>query len=350
MKALRITAVLASLCTVLFFASSCGSTEAEDGLPVLGAGIYSSGDAFNAFIAQSIRDFADGILEVTIEDGRNDQSLQMNQVEAMLARGAQVIALSPVETTAAIGIIDRARNAGNIPVIFFNNEPDEATMNSYDYVWFVGSTEEGGFGAQIQGEMVAEYWLANPELDKNGDGVLQIVYLMGDPGHSAARPRADAVKEAIENAGIEIEVLAMDTGMWQTANAKDVMDAWISRFGDEIEFIIAANDAMALGALQSIQIAGFNSGEEGSPYIPIIGIDAVPAILTRIESGEVMGSVLQDARAQGELIVQMAYNIVQDRNPLQGLAFEMDERKAIRIPYMPITVDNLYEADEAFRR
>ena len=103
-----------------------------------------------------------------------------------------------------------------------------------------------------------------------------------------------------------------------TAKAKDKMDAWVSKYGDSIEFIVAANDAMALGALQSIEAAGFNNeGKESDMYIPIIGIDALPEVLDRIESGEMMGSVLQDARTQGEVIVKMEDTLVNDRDPLE---------------------------------
>ncbi len=241
-------------------AAPASEAPADTGeLPILGAGIYSAADNFNTFIAQAIRDNAAGIMEVNVEDGQADQSVQMNQVDTMLAKGAQVVALSIVDITAAPMVLEKAGAAGDIPVIFFNNEPDPEVMNSYEKTWFVGSTSEGGFGAQIQGEMVAEAWKANPSLDKNGDGKIQIAHLMGDPGHSAAQPRAEAVKKAIEDAGIEIEILAEDTGMWDTAEAKDKMDAWVSRDGDAIEFIIAANDAMALGALQSIEAAGFGT-------------------------------------------------------------------------------------------
>ena len=37
----------------------------------------------------------------------------------------------------------------------------------------------------------------------------------------------------------KIEVLERDTGMWDTAKAKEKMDAWISKYDDDIEIIIA---------------------------------------------------------------------------------------------------------------
>lgn len=329
---------------------TAAATQAASGdLPILGAGIYSASDNFNSYIGKSITNTAKGIMKTNVEDGQNDQSTQNNQVDTMLAKGAKVVALSVVDVTAAPTIIDKAKEAGNIPVIFFNKEiTDESVMQSYDKAYFVGSTGVD-YGASIQGQMVADAWKKNPKLDKNGDGKIQMVYLMGDPGHTASQPRADYVKKAIKDAGIDYEVLAEDTGMWVTATAKDKMDAWISKYGDEVEFIIAANDAMALGALTSIEAAGFNTkGTDSDKYIPVIGIDALPEMLDKIKSGEVIGSVLQDAKTQGEVIVKMAKNLADGKDPLDGLQFKLDEKKAVRIPYKAITIDNLAEAEATY--
>jgi methyl-galactoside transport system substrate-binding protein len=318
-------------------------------LPILGAGIYSASDNFNSYIGKGITSTAKGIFQTNIEDGQNDQSTQNNQIDTMLAKGAKVIAISVVDVTAAPTIIEKAKEAGNVPVIFFNKEiTDESVMQSYDNVYFVGSTGVD-YGASIQGEMIVDAWKKNPEFDKNGDGKIQMVYLMGDPGHTAAKPRADYVKKAITDAGIEIDLLAEDTGMWVTATAKDKMDAWVSKYGDEIEFIVTANDAMAFGALASIQAAGFNTnGKESDMYIPVIGIDALPEALDKIKSGEMIGSVLQDARSQGVAIVKIAQNLAAGKGPVEGLEYTLDEAKAVRIPYKAITVDNINEAEETY--
>ena len=317
--------------------------EKNNDLPILGTGIYSSSDNFNSYIGKAIQNASKGVFKTNIEDGQNDQGTQNNQVDTMLAKGAKVIALSVVDTTAAPVLVQKANDAGNIPIIFFNKEiMDQELLASYDKAYQVTSTG-GDYGASIQGQMIIDYWNAHPEADKNGDGKLQLIVLMGDPGHTAAQPRAKYVKTTIEDAGIEIELLEEDTGMWDTAKAKDKIDAWISKYGNEIEFIIAGNDAMALGALQSVEAAGFNNeGTDSDKYIPIIGIDALPEVLDRIESGEMMGSVLQDAKTQGEVIVKMADNLVNGKDVLDGIEFELEAgAKAVRVPYQSITIDNL---------
>lgn len=311
---------------------------------ILGAGIYSASDNFNSYIGKAITNACDGIFKTNIEDGQNDQSTQNNQVDTMLAKGASAVAVSVCDVTAAPTLIQKCKDAGNVPIIFFNKEiTDYDVINSYENAYQVTSTG-GDYGASIQAQMVIDYWKEHPEMDKNGDGKLQLVYLMGDPGHTASQPRCDYLKSTIEDAGIEIDLLAEDTGMWVTATAKEKMDAWISKYGDEIECCVAGNDAMALGALSAVEAAGFNTdGEESSKYIPIYGIDALPEILSKIESGEITGSVLQDAKTQGQTIVKMAENLTSGKDAVDGIeGVEVEEEaKAVRVPYQAITKDNL---------
>lgn len=311
---------------------------------ILGAGIYSASDNFNSYIGKAITNACDGIFKTNIEDGQNDQSTQNNQVDTMLAKGASAVAVSVCDVTAAPTLIQKCKDAGNVPIIFFNKEiTDYDVINSYENAYQVTSTG-GDYGASIQAQMVIDYWKEHPEMDKNGDGKLQLVYLMGDPGHTASQPRCDYLKSTIEDAGIEIDLLAEDTGMWVTATAKEKMDAWVSKYGDEIECCVAGNDAMALGALSAVEAAGFNTdGEESSKYIPIYGIDALPEILSKIESGEITGSVLQDAKTQGQTIVKMAENLTSGKDAVDGIeGVEVEEEaKAVRVSYQAITKDNL---------
>ena len=323
------------------------SSGANKELPILGAGIYSSTDNFNSYIGKAITNASKDVFQVNVDDGQLDQSTQLNQIDTALAKGAKAICVSVVDITAASTVIQKCKDAGNIPVVFFNKEiTDKSVVGSYDKLYQVTSTG-GDYGAAIQGQMIADYWKAHPEMDKNKDGKLQIIDLMGDPGHTASQPRADYAKSTIEDNGITLDLLEEDTGMWDTAKAKEKMDAWISKHGDDIECVICANDAMALGALQSIKAAGFNTdGSKSDKYIPIIGIDALPEVLEKIESGELIGSVLQDAKTQGRTIVAIAKNLVDGKDALDGLDFKLDTdgSKAVRVPYKSITIDNVDEA------
>jgi len=331
-------------------ASSSAAADSKN-LPILGAGIYSSTDNFNSYIAKAIQNSSKGVFQVNVDDGQMDQSTQLNQIDTSLAKGAKAICVSVVDITAAPTIIQKCQDAGNVPLIFFNKEiTDKNVVKSYDKLYQVTSTG-GDYGAAIEGQMIVDYWKAHPEMDKNKDGKMQMIDIMGDPGHTASKPRADYLKSTIEKAGIKIDLLEEDTGMWDTTKAKEKMDAWISKYGNDIECIGCANDAMALGALQSIEAAGYNTeGSKSSKYIPVIGIDALPEMLEKIKSGEVIGSVLQDAKTQGKLIVGIANNLCQNKDPLNGMDLKLDTdgSKAVRVPYKAITADNVNEAASTY--
>lgn len=331
-------------------AASGSSGKAAAETKILGTGIYSASDNFNSYLGKAITNSSKGIFQTNVEDGQNDQSTQNNQVDTMLAKGASVVALSVVDVTAAPNLIQKCKDAGNVPIIFFNKEiTDQSVMASYDKAYQVTSTG-GDYGANIEAQEIVDAWKANKNMDKNHDGKLQIIDLMGDPGHTATKPRADAWKSTLKQLGVNYELLAEDTGMWVTATAKDKMDAWISKYGDNVECIICANDAMALGALSSVEAAGFNKeGTKSSKYIPIYGIDALPEILSKIQSGEIAGSVLQDSKTQGEVIVKMAQNLVDGKEATDGLNFKLEDgAKAIRVPYKAVTLENLDEAKAAY--
>ena len=49
----------------------------------------------------------------------------------------------------------------------------------------------------------------------------------------------------------EVEVIAKDTANWKPDEAQQKMDAWLSAFKGKFNIVIANNDGMALGAVES---------------------------------------------------------------------------------------------------
>ena len=166
--------------------------------------------------------------------------------------------INPVDRTAAGVIIDKAK-AANIPVVFLNREPVAEDMNKWDKVYYVGAkAEESG---TLEGQLIADYWKAHPEADKNHDGVLQYVMLQGEPGHQDAELRTKYSIKAIEDAGIKVEKLDRIPAMWDRVKGQDKMQAWLAAEGDKIEAVIANNDDMALGAIEALKAGGYFKGQ-----------------------------------------------------------------------------------------
>lgn len=329
--------------TMLFSVVGCSSSKGDeagggDSLPKIGATVYKADDNFISAVRRELEANAKDKAILTVDDSQNDQARQLDQIDTMIAKGAKVLAINLVDPAAASTVIDKAKQA-ELPVVFYNKEPDEAAMNSYDKAYYVGTiSKESGV---IQGQVIADAWNANKEAwDKNGDGKMQYVLLKGEPGHPDAEARTEWSVKTINEAGIETEELAIDTAMWDAAKATEKMDAWLARFGDQIEFVICNNDSMASGAIASLEKEGYFSGDK---FMPVVGVDAIPEIVTLIESGKVTGTVLNDASNQAKAVIDLSLNLATGKDPLEGTDLKFDG-KAVRVPYIGITKDNLDKA------
>jgi len=285
-----------------------------------------------------------GRIALNMNDSQNDQNIQLQQIDEMISKGARALAINLVDPKAAQAVINKAK-AANLPIIFFNKEPESSVLNSYDKVWFVGTdSKESGI---LQGKMIADLWNENKnKWDKNKDGILSYVLLKGEPGHPDAEARTKYALDEIKKAGIPVEVLAEATAMWDAAKAKDKMDGWISKFNDRIEFVISNNDVMALGALDSLEKVGYLSENK---FIPVVGIDAIPDASKKIKAGTMVGTILNDASSQGKAIIDLITNAANGKNVVSGTSWKVTNNKYVRIPYVTITKDNIDVADQAYK-
>ncbi|PFN99387.1 galactose/glucose ABC transporter substrate-binding protein MglB [Bacillus sp. AFS076308] len=324
---------------------SGGSASSKDSkLPAVGATIYKFDDNFMSYVRRAMETSAKGNVNLMLNDSQNDQAKQIEQVDTLIAKGAKSLAINLVDPKAAQTIVDKAK-AKNIPVIFFNKEPDESVLQGYDKAYYVGTTSsESGV---LQGELIAKAWEANKDKwDKNHDGKLQYVLLKGEPGHPDAEARTKYVVDTVKSKGIQVEQLAMDTAMWDATKATEKMDAWVSKYSDKIEFVIANNDGMALGAISSLEKAGYFSGDK---FVPVVGVDAIPEALEMIEKGKMVGTVLNDAKNQGKATIDLATNAAKGKDVLDGTEWKLDDKKAVRVPYVEITKDNIQVGKDAYK-
>lgn len=317
----------------------------ENDLPKIGATIYSFEDNFMSYQRRNIEKLFKGNAELLLNDSQNNQARQVEQVDTMIAKGVDILAINLVDPKSAPTIIDKAKSE-ELPIVFFNKEPDESAIQSYDKVWYVGTTsEESGV---IQGEIITDGWKANSSWDKNGDGKMQYVMLKGEPGHPDAEARTKFSIETINKAGIETEELAMDTAMWDSTKATEKMDAWVAKHGDAIEVVICNNDGMALGAISSLEKAGYLDGTP-EKFVPIYGVDAIPEALDKIKSDKMAGTVLNDAKNQAQALYDSCMNLVEGKDITDGTEWKLDDKKSIRVPYVGITKDNITVAEDSYK-
>ncbi|MBF4695896.1 galactose ABC transporter substrate-binding protein [Fusibacter ferrireducens] len=332
--------VVASACVL----TACGAKSASgEEKPVIGVILYKYDDTFMSFVRKAIEASNHNSATIEMKDSQSSQTMQNDQVDTMIANGVKALAINLVDTQSASTIIEKAR-AADLPVVFFNKEPEASALSSYDKAWYVGTTSaEAGI---IQGEMMAKMWHDNPFWDKNFDGIVQYVLLKGEQGHPDAEARTQYALEAMANKGLMLEALELKAGRWESEKGKSMMEDWIAKHGDAIELVISNNDNMALGAIESLTAHGyFDQGQ----YMPVFGVDALPDALEQIKAGKMAGTVLNDAKNQGKATFELTYNVAMGREPLDGTNWKFDENKAIRVPYVAVTIDNIKFAAEAYK-
>jgi methyl-galactoside transport system substrate-binding protein len=281
-------------------------------------------------------------VELSVQDSQYDQPKQNDQVDQFLTQGVTSLAINLVDPSAVAVVIAKVK-AKNLPIIFFNREPDAKEMAAYDKAYYVGAKAQAS--GTMEGEIAADYWKAHPEADLNKDGIMQYVMLIGDPSNTDAKFRTEFSIKAVEAAGIKVQKLAEDTAMWDRVKAQEKMAAFLTANKGKIEVVFANNDDMALGAIEALKAAGYFGADK--KFMPVVGVDATPPALDAMEQGTLLGTVLNDATNQGKATFELAYaaasgaEIKTSVAPLANAEGNADAAgKYVWVPYVKVTKDN----------
>lgn len=327
-KCLVVLLIIVMLTTIV---TGCSSKE-SDKLKI-GVLIYKYDDTYISTVRQALEAESEKDPEVTLlmNDSQNDQSKQNDQIDILIEKGVDALVVNIVDIGAASAVIDKAK-AADIPVVFFNREPDTEVLNTYEKARFVGTKpEEAGI---IQGEMMAEVWESG-DYDRNGDGVMQYVMLKGDADNPEAIARTEYSVKTLNEKGIKTEEIGLQVANWDNEKANQAMESWLGKYEDKIEFVIANNDGMASGAISALQNAGYNKGD-GGKYIPVFGVDATDEAKSLIEKGVMTGTVKQDGEGMAKAVYALVVNAAKGKDFLDGTDYEYDETGiSVRIPYQP---------------
>ncbi|MBK8026628.1 MAG: substrate-binding domain-containing protein [Chloroflexi bacterium] len=203
-------------------------------------------------------------------DGQNSTSKQTADVEAAIVQGAQAIVISPLDVSAMAPAIQQAVEAGVIVVTVDRRiEGGEGILNH------VGA--DNVLGGEAQGQWV---------LDNYPDGA-RIFYLEGQPGAGPAIDRKAGFFNVIDAAGDAYEIVFEQTANFSRDEGLSVTEAGLAGLDTPPDVIVAANDDMALGALEAINAAG-----QGDT-IKVVGFDALPEALESIMNGGMDATVEQ---------------------------------------------------------
>ena len=304
----------------------------------IGASIRKYDDTFLTEMRNHMKEKADELgVEIDFTDSKADQTTQNNNIDLYLTKGYEALAVNMQERSAANVVIEKA-NVDDVPVVFFNTEPEPEALAMSDKVYYVGAkAEESG---TMQGVALAAYWDAHPEADLNGDGKIQYVMIKGEPGHQDAELRTEYSIKYLTDNGYEVECLAEDTAMWDRVKGQDKMATFLAAHPDEIEAVFANNDDMALGAIEALKAQGY-FGDDGK-YVPVMGVDATEVGKEAIKDGTMLATSLNDAKNQAYATVELA-KILGEGGDLSTYSYEITDGKYVWIPYVAVDASNVDE-------
>lgn len=312
---------------------SGGIVQATD-RPKIGAAVYGLNAEFMQIWSSALEDHPavkEGIVELTIFDGRYDALVQQEQFEAMITQQFDAIIFVPIDIDAGAAAVQVAYDAG-IPVIGSNTRVNSDLLASY-----VGSND-------IQsGYMEAKFLLDSIGCKGN------VVIIEGPIGQSAQISRFEGNKKALSECP-NVKVIEQQTANWSRAEAQTLMENWLTAHPGEIAGVIGQNDEMALGAIEAIKADGLKVED-----FTVVGIDGITDALLAVKKGE-MTSILQDARAQAQGALDLAINMAKkgDYKPMsdiwkkyEDMSWNNGKDKEYNVPWTPVTsknVDTLLES------
>ncbi len=329
---------------------------------------YDYGDPYISSVRTDLsRDLVEAGIPYTEYDASSRQSIQNGQIDEALLAGADLLIVNLVSSgssDAADSICMKAQASG-VPVIFFNRAIEEdgaegVLLDYYDHIAFVGT--DPAEAGHLQGDMIGRYLIENYKaVDLNGDGQISYALFKGEAANVEAIYRTRyAVEDAdalLEEAGYpplvyfdpkSVDGFQLDlTGKWSLSAARDYMTTNLQYYNDDagnmIELVICNNDNMAEGAIRALETVGYNTGEEGAPFIPVFGVDATASARLLISQGKMTGTVVQDASSMAACIRDMAVNAGQGLPLTEGLSYptdtEHDLPNRICIPYSVYAID-----------
>ena len=294
----KILAVLLALILVLGVTSAFAD-EMKKPIKV-GVTIYQFNDNFMTLYRTELQKYLEETYgaQVTVVDGKNDQTEQTNQINSFIAEGVDVLIVNLVQSTAAAAVTELAKEAG-IPVIYINREPSEDDMGMWEgKICYVGADarQSGSF----QGRIVYEFNDAHGDL--NGNGKVDYVMIMGDPENVDAQYRTEFSIKYLTDNGVEVNKLFEQRGDWMQENGQQLAATALAQFGKDIDVVFCNNDAMALGAYQAIKEAGRKVNED----ILLLGVDALDECVEMVQNGMMTGTVLNDHVGQSHTAADVA--------------------------------------------
>jgi ribose transport system substrate-binding protein len=236
---------------------------------------------------------------------------QTNDINDLIVQGVDIIMVCSLDGQAVIPAIKAAYDAG-IPVLAVSNEP---FAEGQKYL-----TAYSGPDDYVQGQIAAEIMV--DALKKQGKTEGNIIMIEGTAGQSTTQLRADGFNTKLAEIAPGVKVIDQQPCDWDSALEKTATQAFITKYGDQIDGIFAQGNGNSVG--EAVTEAGLS--------IPVVCTGLSQANYDGIKSGKVYGTMAQSPFIDASQALELGLKIV-NGEPL-------DQKRYI-IPMPVVTSDNI---------
>ena len=234
-----------------------------------------------------------------------DRNAQISIIEDFITKGVDGIALSPLDDTALVPVVERIYKM-KIPCIIFDSGINTTKYNSF----IATDNYEGGKIAALR---MAEIL--------NGKG--NILVMKYNPGSSSTTKREHAFVDEIEKNYPEIKILETKYGLDTVETALQAVEDLLTRYKD-VQGIFACNEPTSVGTLRAV-------ASQKRKEIQIVGFDASVPLINALKEGKIDSLVVQNPFNMGYLSV---------RSVVKAIKGESVEKK-INTQVKLVTKDNI---------
>jgi len=245
-------------------------------------------------------------------DGQVSSPKQTADIEAAIAQGVKGIVISPNEVDAMAPALQQAVEA-SIPVVTV----DRRVPSVEGILAHIGA--DNVKGGEAQGNLVKQMF---------PDGAT-IVNLQGQSGASPAIDRNKGLHNVLDG-DAKYKIVFEQTAGFARDKGLAVTEAALSGLSEPPKVIVAANDDMALGAMEAVKARNLSG-------IAIIGFDALPEALAQVRDGGLTATIEQFPGKQSALGVQTLTAFLKDGTK--------PAEKVILLTPVAVTKDNLNIAE-----
>ena len=278
----KILAIMLSLCLVIGMCALVGCDKSSKKTSEIGLSVSTQNNPFFVTLVEGAQKAAKdaGIGEITVVDAGDDATKQVSDIEDLVSKGVKVLIVNPVDSDAVSGAVQSAIDAG-VKVIAVDR-----AVNGVKVDCTIAS--DNVLGAELATKYLVE------ELGKKA----KVAELVGTSGASAAIDRSEGFHNIADK---KLKVVASQTADFDRTKGMEVMENILQKNG-KIKGVFAANDEMALGAVEAIDGAG--------KKIMVVGFDATDDAIEAIKKGKMAATIAQQPELIGAAGVENAIKLL----------------------------------------